>query len=167
MTIERVTRRRFLQTSAAVAGTLAAGANAQGRIGNNGKKNVILIISDTMRRDALGCFGGRWIQTPHLDVFAKRAVRCENAFLCSFPTVPIRQAAVRSEKIAQRRQDGHAIPAQRQRSQSRGGLFLRQDAARRRRLAGQKSPPSAFLSLCRHFRSARALGSTAFLRRQV
>ena len=83
MTIERVTRRRFLQTGAAVAGTLAAGANAQGRIRNNGKKNVILIISDTMRRDALGCFGGRWIQTPHLDAFAKRAVRCENAFLCS------------------------------------------------------------------------------------
>jgi arylsulfatase A-like enzyme len=90
MTTQGVTRRRFLETGAAVAGTLAAGAGAQGRIPKNGKKNVILIISDTMRRDALGCYGGRWIQTPHLDAFAKRAVRCENTFLCSFPTVPCR-----------------------------------------------------------------------------
>ena len=90
MTIKRITRRRFLQTGAAAAGTLAAVSKTQGRIRNNGKKNVILIISDTMRRDALGCFGGHWIQTPHLDAFAKRAVRCENAFICSFPTVPTR-----------------------------------------------------------------------------
>src|SRR5260370_40144574 len=90
MTMQRMPRRRFLQTSGAVAGSIAAGSKTQGRIRNNGKRHVILIISDTMRRDALGCFGGRWVQTPHLDAFAKRAVRCENAFLCSFPTVPCR-----------------------------------------------------------------------------
>src|SRR5438477_2862609 len=90
MSTQRVSRRQFLQTGAVMAGTLAAGSKTQRRIRNNGKKNVLLIISDTMRRDALGCFGGRWVQTPHLDVFAKRAVRCENAFICSFPTVPTR-----------------------------------------------------------------------------
>src|SRR5712692_374141 len=90
MKAQVVTRRQFLQSSAGIAGTLAAGSAACGRLRSSGKKNVILIISDTMRRDALGCFGGRWIQTPHLDAFAKRAVRCENAFICSFPTVPTR-----------------------------------------------------------------------------
>src|SRR5262249_21133490 len=54
------------------------------------KRNVILIISDTMRRDALGCYGGRWVKTPHLDAFARSGVRCDNAYLCSFPTVPTR-----------------------------------------------------------------------------
>lgn len=29
--------------------------------------NVILIISDTLRRDHLGCYGNDWIRTPHLD----------------------------------------------------------------------------------------------------
>src|SRR5438876_6482920 len=82
-----ITRRRFLASSSAVLAATAAGASPTLR---NSKRNVILIISDTMRRDALGCYGGRWIQTPHLDAFAKRAVRCDNAFLCSFPTVPCR-----------------------------------------------------------------------------
>src|SRR5438552_14327876 len=90
MTMQRMTRRRFLQTSAAAAGTIAAGAKAQGHIRNNGKKNVILIISDTMRRDALGCYGGQWVRCPHLDAFARSAVQFDNAYLCSFPTVPAR-----------------------------------------------------------------------------
>src|SRR5262249_33143610 len=49
-----------------------------------------LIISDTMRRDALGCYGGQWVQTPCLDAIARTSVRFENAYLCSFPTVPTR-----------------------------------------------------------------------------
>jgi arylsulfatase A-like enzyme len=83
-----VTRRQFLRTGAAVA-SLAASAAAAPAV-RSGKRNVILIISDTMRRDALGCYGGRWVRTPHLDAFAKTAVRCDNSFLCSFPTVPTR-----------------------------------------------------------------------------
>jgi len=90
MKTQVVSRRQFLQGSAGIAGTLAADSVARGRLRSNSSRNVILIISDTMRRDALGCFGGRWVQTPHLDAFAKRAVRCENAFICSFPTVPTR-----------------------------------------------------------------------------
>jgi arylsulfatase A-like enzyme len=43
-----------------------------------------------MRRDALGCYGGDWVKTPNLDAFAKRAMAFEDAFLCSFPTVPTR-----------------------------------------------------------------------------
>jgi len=90
MKTQVVSRRQFLQSSAGIAGTLTFGSSACGQLRTNGSRNVILIISDTMRRDALGCFGGRWVQTPHLDAFAKRAVRCENAFICSFPTVPTR-----------------------------------------------------------------------------
>ena len=52
--------------------------------------NVILIVSDTMRRDCLGCYGpppwaerfktgtGR-VHTPHLDRFAERATVFDNA----------------------------------------------------------------------------------------
>lgn len=63
--------------------------------------NVILIISDTMRRDCLGCYGApSWagdfntkigrIHTPHLDRFAEKSLIFENAFIASFPTVPTR-----------------------------------------------------------------------------
>jgi len=52
--------------------------------------NVILIITDTMRRDALTPYGSDWIRTPQLDRFSRQAVLFENAFLSSFPTVPCR-----------------------------------------------------------------------------
>ena len=53
-------------------------------------RNVILIIADTLRRDALGCYGSTWVRTPYLDRFAAKAVVLEQAFVSSFPTVPCR-----------------------------------------------------------------------------
>jgi arylsulfatase A-like enzyme len=53
--------------------------------------NFILIVSDTFRRDHLGCYGNRWISTPHLDAFARAAQVFENAYSASFPTVPNRR----------------------------------------------------------------------------
>lgn len=52
--------------------------------------NVILIISDTLRRDHLGCYGNPWIRTPHLDAFARRCLVFDRAYCGSFPTVPAR-----------------------------------------------------------------------------
>jgi arylsulfatase A-like enzyme len=98
----RVTRRQFLGASAGAA--LGAGAGAlvlsHGR-GKRleavakappklaiGKKNVILVITDTMRRDAVSAFADKpWVQTPNLDAFAHSGVMLSNAYLCSFPTV--------------------------------------------------------------------------------
>jgi arylsulfatase A-like enzyme len=85
-----LTRRQFLQSSAAAAGVLAIAEKQQALSAGNGQRNVIVIISDTMRRDALGCYGGQWVRTPNLDAFARKSIRCDNAFLCSFPTVPTR-----------------------------------------------------------------------------
>jgi len=52
--------------------------------------NVILIVSDTLRRDFLGCYGNNWIHTENIDKFAKNAVVFDNAYAASFPTVPNR-----------------------------------------------------------------------------
>jgi arylsulfatase A-like enzyme len=53
-------------------------------------KNVVMIVSDTLRRDHLGCYGNRWIRTPHLDRFAEKCVVFYNAYVGNFPTVPAR-----------------------------------------------------------------------------
>jgi len=53
--------------------------------------NFIIIVSDTFRRDHLGCYGNPWISTPHIDAFAASAQVFENAFSASFPTVPHRR----------------------------------------------------------------------------
>lgn len=52
--------------------------------------NVIIIVSDTLRRDFLGCYGNNWVHTENIDKFAKSAIIFDNAYAGSFPTVPNR-----------------------------------------------------------------------------
>ncbi len=52
--------------------------------------NVILIVTDTFRKDHLGCYGADWMHTPHLNRFAERSVRFRNYYPANFPTVPNR-----------------------------------------------------------------------------
>ncbi len=53
--------------------------------------NIILIVSDTLRRDHLGCYGNKWICTPFIDRFSKISLVFKNAYIGSFPTVPHRR----------------------------------------------------------------------------
>jgi len=53
--------------------------------------NFIVIISDTLRRDHLGCYGNKWIHTPNLDKFAAESVVFDRAYTASFPTIPNRR----------------------------------------------------------------------------
>lgn len=52
--------------------------------------NIILIISDTLRRDFLGCYGNKWISTPNINKFAENSIVFDNAYIGSFPTIPNR-----------------------------------------------------------------------------
>ena len=52
--------------------------------------NIILIVSDTFRRDHLGCYGNPWISTPNLDKLARDSAVFDRAYAASFPTVPNR-----------------------------------------------------------------------------
>jgi len=56
--------------------------------------NIILVVSDTFRRDHLGCYGNDWIHTPNIDNFAKESVVFDRAYTASFPTVPNRRDIV-------------------------------------------------------------------------
>jgi arylsulfatase A-like enzyme len=51
--------------------------------------NIIHIISDTFRRDNLSHYGGKGF-SPSLDAFAEKCVVFNKAYVCSYPTVPIR-----------------------------------------------------------------------------
>ena len=52
--------------------------------------NTIFIMSDTFRRDHLGCYGNSWIHTPSLDRFAQHAAIFDQFYAASYPTVPNR-----------------------------------------------------------------------------
>ncbi len=42
--------------------------------------NVLLVVVDAMRQDALGCYGNTRVKTPHIDALARTGVVFENAF---------------------------------------------------------------------------------------
>ncbi len=52
--------------------------------------NVIVVVSDTFRRDHLPCYGNDEVITPNLDRFAESALIFEDCYAASFPTVPAR-----------------------------------------------------------------------------
>jgi len=52
--------------------------------------NFIIVVSDTLRRDHLGCYGNGWISTPNIDKLARESIVFDRAYCGSFPTVPHR-----------------------------------------------------------------------------
>jgi arylsulfatase A-like enzyme len=54
------------------------------------RPNVVVVVSDTLRRDHLGTYGNDWIRTPALDRLAARSVVFDNHLIGSFPTMPAR-----------------------------------------------------------------------------
>lgn len=56
------------------------------------KRQVILIMTDTTRKDMLGCYGNQAMKTPNLDKLAKEGIRYENAYTCQPVCGPARSA---------------------------------------------------------------------------
>lgn len=73
----------------------------------NQRPNVVLVVFDTLRRDAVGCYGGRppWgddfpaIATPNLDRFAEQAIRFDRAFPEVLPTLPARRSLYTGRRL--------------------------------------------------------------------
>ena len=94
-----VTRRRFVQASAAAAAgaALEGGALAPRAVGSQGAgrsqrpdgPNVLLVIVDSLRADAVY---EDWVRTPTMDALARQGLRFTNVFPEGMPTVPARNA---------------------------------------------------------------------------
>ena len=52
--------------------------------------NIIVVVSDTFRRDHLPCYTDTDVITPNLNRFAETALIFEDCYAASFPTVPAR-----------------------------------------------------------------------------
>lgn len=53
--------------------------------------NFLVIVSDTLRRDFIGCYGNDWVKTPNIDRLAADSLVFDNAYITSFGTVPARR----------------------------------------------------------------------------
>ncbi len=80
-----LSRRRFLEASAAGLGGLALGPRSGGGETKGERPNILFILTDDQRFDTLGCAGNPIIQTPQVDRLAREGVRFERSFV----TTPI------------------------------------------------------------------------------
>src|SRR6056297_170691 len=72
-----LSRREFLGTAAA-AGVAAYMPRAAGRSGE--RPNIVVLVTDDQRWDALGCAGNPVIHTPNLDAVCEAGTRFANTF---------------------------------------------------------------------------------------
>jgi arylsulfatase A-like enzyme len=56
------------------------------------KRNVIVVMLDSLQFNYLGCYGNKWIKTPNLDRLAKEGILFENNYIDNLPTVPCRRS---------------------------------------------------------------------------
>ncbi len=109
-------RRAFLKQASVAGGALSMGSFAtvkggageppeRGSIwerppkqqGNN--LNLILIVSDTFRRDNLACYGSKWVDCPNLNRLAEDSVIFDDFYPEGMPTVPIRRTLMTGRRI--------------------------------------------------------------------
>jgi arylsulfatase A-like enzyme len=90
-----LSRRRFLQTSAAAAAGAALGepgAFAQ----RPDRPNVLLVIVDSLRADAVY---DDWVRTPNMNALGRQGLRFTNAFPEAMPTVPARNSILSGKRV--------------------------------------------------------------------
>ena len=56
------------------------------------KRQVIFLMTDTTRKDMVGCYGNEKMKTPNLDRLAAEGIRYENAYTCQPVCGPARSA---------------------------------------------------------------------------
>jgi len=91
----KMDRREFLKTSLTTSLTAGLTLLPQKTLAMASRKkakqpNILWIMLDDGRADALGCYGRTWAKTPHLDAIAQQGVRFENAIVQSPVCIPSR-----------------------------------------------------------------------------
>lgn len=75
-----ISRRTFM-AAAAAAGLAASARNVRAAGADTARPNIVLLLTDDQRWDALGCMGNGIIHTPHLDQLCAEGTRFDNAFV--------------------------------------------------------------------------------------
>lgn len=94
-----LTRRDFFRFSAGVVGALALPGMAATRDGR--PPNILVIVADDLRWDALGFAGSRVVRTPYLDRLAETSLVYRNAFVTT-SVCPVSRASIMSGQYASR-----------------------------------------------------------------
>lgn len=87
--------RLALHVAGTLAGWLLAGCAASSALAAEAAPpNIVFLLTDDQRADALGCLGNGLVRTPHLDSLAARGTRFDNAFVTLSICSPSRAACL-------------------------------------------------------------------------
>ena len=77
------------------------------------RPNILLIMCDQLRQDALGCYGNNTVRTPHIDTLAEQGTRLTNMFAAYPVCAPNRASLVtgRYPTVHRLRTNGQRLPA--------------------------------------------------------
>jgi len=89
--MEHINRREFIKTGIGVSLIGSTGLYAIGRKQSK-RPNILWIMMDDGRADAVGCYGKSWAKTPNMDNIAKRGVRFASAIVQNPVCVPSRKS---------------------------------------------------------------------------
>jgi len=92
---DRLSRRAFIGASGVGIAGMAAGGSLGAisrALAASERRNVVLIVIDSLRADHLRCYGARGMRTPNLDELARDSVRFTNVFPEAMPTMPARRS---------------------------------------------------------------------------
>ena len=92
-----ITRREFAEMIAA--SYFMSQESATSVNGKRGRPNILLILGDDHRWDALGCMGNKIVQTPHLDRLGQEGVIFDNHF-CTTPICCASRASIMLSQYA-------------------------------------------------------------------
>ena len=98
----KLTRKEFLKAAGAGAVLLGAGCEPIAGVPlempeeylpeGGPRMNVVVVVLDSLRKDHVGAYGNRWIETPNLDRLAGESLVFERALPESIPTINARRA---------------------------------------------------------------------------
>jgi arylsulfatase A-like enzyme len=90
--MRKLTRKDFLRAAAGTGATLLGIAGYGRTRSGASKRNVIVVIIDSLRRDHVGAYGNLQIKTPTLDTLAEEGLRFTRPYPDAMPTIPARRA---------------------------------------------------------------------------
>lgn len=73
-------------------------------------KNVIVIMTDELRKDTLGCYGNKYVKTPHIDALSASGQRFDAAYTPSPICVPARASMATGRYVHETRCWANAMP---------------------------------------------------------
>src|SRR5215213_2840032 len=75
------TRRRFILLALFALTLAPVGTRAADAPGASARPNIVFILVDDLRYNAVGCMGHPFVQTPNIDALAKEGALFRNAFV--------------------------------------------------------------------------------------